>query len=90
MDKSAVISYIESSFIKDILSNDEVTDISYNGKHIFYTTNKNGNERSGVEVTQNEAKDFLRQIANIVEKQFNYLNPILDLNIGRYRINATY
>ena len=90
MDKSAVISYIESSFIKDILTNNEVTDISYNGKHIYFTTNKNGNERSGVEISQNEVKDFLRQIANIVEKQFNYLNPILDLNIGRYRINATY
>ena len=90
MVKSEIINYIESSFIKDILSRKEITDISYNGRNIFITTNENGNEKVNIEISQNEVKDFLRQIANIAEKQFNYLNPILDLNIGRYRLNATF
>ena len=90
MEKSALISYIESSFIKDILSKDNVTDISYNGRDIYYVTNLNGNQKSEVVVSKEEAKDFLRQVANIAEKQFNYLNPILDLNIGRYRLSAVY
>ena len=90
MVKSEIINYIESSFIKDILSRKEITDISYNGRNIFITTNENGNEKVNLEISQNEVKDFLRQIANIAEKQFNYLNPILDLNIGRYRLNAIF
>lgn len=89
MEKEALISYIENSFIKDIISIPNVTDIEYNGRYIFYTTNDKGISRSGIEVTLNMVKDFIKQIANISEKQFNYLNPILDINIGRYRINAT-
>lgn len=88
MDKEAIINYIESSFIKDILIEKDITDISYNGKDIYFATNLKGREKSGVEISQNEAKDFLRQIANMSEKQFNYLNPILDINIGKYRLNA--
>ena len=90
MVKSEIINYIESSFIKDILSRKEITDISYNGRNVFITTNENGNEKVDLEISQNDVKDFLRQIANIAEKQFNYLNPILDLNIGRYRLNAVF
>jgi len=89
MEKEALISYIENSFIKDIISIPNVTDIEYNGRYIYYTTNDKGISRSGIEVTLNMVKDFIKQIANISEKQFNYLNPILDINIGRYRINAT-
>ncbi len=88
MDKSAVISYLEGSFIKDILLEKELTDISYNGREIFYATNLKGREKSKVEISQKIVKDFLRQIANMCEKQFNYLNPILDLNVGKYRLNA--
>lgn len=90
MEKRAIIDYIESSFIKDILSRKDITDISYNGRHIFITTNENGNEKLDMKISRDEVKDFLRQIANINEKQFNYLNPILDLNIGRYRLNAVF
>ena len=90
MEKDSVISYIESSFIKDILDNEDVTDITYNGRDIYFVTNKNGNSKSDIEISNNEVKDFLRQIANKSEKQFNYINPILDLNIGRFRLNAVY
>ena len=90
MEKEALINYIDLSFIKDILTKNDVTDITYNGRDIYYVTNKTGNVRSKIEVSSSEVKDFLRQIANKAEKQFNYINPILDLNIGRYRLNAVY
>lgn len=90
MDKNTLINYIESSFIKDIISDNDVTDISYNGRDIFYVNNMKGNIKSEIKITQIEAKDFTRNIANISEKQFNFLHPILDVNIGRYRINAVY
>lgn len=88
MDKNSLITYIESSFIKDIISNKEITDISYNGRDIYYVSNLTGRHKNKETISQNEANDFVRQIANIAEKQFSYLSPILDINIGRYRINA--
>ena len=90
MEKRAIIDYIETSFIKDILTIKDITDISYNGCNIFITTNENGSRKVELKISHDEVKDFLRQIANIAEKQFNYLNPILDINIGRYRLNATF
>lgn len=88
MDKSALITYIESSFIKDIIVKKDVTDISYNGRDIFYTSNESGRHKYEATISLSEANDFVRQLANISEKQFSYINPILDINIGKYRINA--
>ena len=34
--------------------------------------------------------DFLRQLANLTEKQFSYSSPILDVSFSRYRLNAVY
>lgn len=88
MKKEVITDYIESSFIKDILVKEHITDISYNGRDICYVSNVVGRVKSNIVISQVEAKDFLRQIANMSEKQFSYLNPILDLNVGKYRING--
>ena len=89
MDKEKIITYIENSFIKDILLDNDITDITYNGKYLYIQKNTTGRSRSGLKVTNNEVKDFLRQISNMAEKQFNYLYPLVDINVGRYRINMT-
>ena len=88
MNKNELTSYIETSFLKDILSLENVTDISYNGSNIYYVSNISGRVRYPYEIESNIVKDFLRQLSNITEKQFSYLNPVLDVNVGRYRINA--
>lgn len=82
------IKYIENSFLSPLLSLDGVTDISFNGERIFYQTNKEGRKKSDIEVSNDEVGSFLRQIANSTEKQFSYLNPILDVSFGLYRLNA--
>lgn len=88
MDKQSLIKYIESSFLKDIASLDSVTDITYNGKDIYYVSNLLGRQKYDKSIASDVVKDFIRQLANITEKQFSYLSPILDVNVGRYRINA--
>ena len=88
MEKNELISYIENSFLKDILLMDNITDISYNGTSIYYVSNRGGREKYPYPVDQNVVRDFLRQLANITEKQFSYLSPVLDVNVGKYRINA--
>lgn len=85
-----LISFIENSFLKTLIKNPDVTDISYNGVSIFYQHNELGRKKSKIKVTQNEVIDFIRQIANIAERQFSYITPILDVSIDKYRINAVH
>ena len=90
MDVSKIVSFFEESFLKDLLSNEKVTDISYNGQDIFYVHNDFGRLKSEITIDKQTAKDFIRQIANLSEKQFSYQNPELDVSFGRYRFNALH
>lgn len=82
--------YLESSFLKPLLFKEGVTDISYNGKDFFYMDNQKGRKRSEIVKSQEEVGDFLKQIANLTEKQFSFSSPLLDTSFDRYRINAVY
>ena len=85
-----LVHYLEESFIAPLLKDDEITDISYNGKEIYYLHNKFGRKRSDIVVSKDESIAFVRQIANLAEKQFSYTNPSIDVSEGRYRINAIH
>ena len=90
MEKEKTIEYIESSFLASLISDRDVTDISYNGSDFFYVSNTKGRMRSSMSVEHQLVKDFLRQIANLCEQQFSFSNPVLDISIGKYRINAVH
>ncbi len=85
-----LISFIENSFLKPLLVIDTITDITYNGVSIFYMDNNLGRRKSDIVVTSEQAIDFIRQIANLAERQFSFTSPTLDISIGRYRINAQH
>ena len=90
MDVNKLVAFFEDSFLKDLLNNDKVTDISYNGQDIYYVHNDLGRQKSDLVLDKMMAKDFIRQIANLSEKQFSYSNPELDVSFGRYRFNALH
>lgn len=85
-----VTSYVEESFLKPLLEDPNITDISFNGVDIFYENRGKGRRKWTEKVTVDQISDFLRQIANFSEKQFSYLEPILDVSFSRYRLNATF
>lgn len=85
-----LLQFIENSFLKDLLKDENVTDISYNGVSIFYVHNTFGRQKSDIKVKSAEVIDFIRQIANYSEKQFSFTVPTLDVSIGKYRINAMH
>lgn len=82
--------YLESSFLKDLLLDENITDISYNGEKIFYVDNQKGRIKSNLNLKNEDAIDFVRQIANFTEKQFSFIEPILDVTFGKYRFNAIH
>ena len=90
MDIDKTITFLENSFLKDLLMKDDITDISYNGQDIYYVDNYLGRLKSNISITKQEAKDFVRQIANLTEKQFSFQNPNLDVSFGKYRFNAVH
>lgn len=85
-----LINYLENSFIGPLLKDKDITDISYNGRSIFYMHNDKGRLKSSIDVAPEEAMDFLRQISNFAEKQFSFTIPTLDVSIGKYRLNGVH
>ncbi|NCA96832.1 MAG: hypothetical protein EOM77_01415 [Bacteroidia bacterium] len=85
-----LVEYIENSFLKALLLEEQITDISYNGSHVFYQHNTIGRQKSIIEVSEDEVHDFLRHVANLGEKHFSYSEPLLDISFGRYRLNAVH
>lgn len=88
--KEKLLEFIENSFLKPLLGDENISDISYNGVSIFYVDNKFGRQKSDIKVKSEEVLDFIRQIANLSEKQFSFTSPTLDISVGRYRINAMH
>lgn len=82
--------YIANSFLETLIKEDSVTDISFNGKELFFLDNIKGRQKADISPTKVEALNFIRQIANISEKQFSFSEPLLDVSLGRYRINAVH
>ena len=85
-----LVNYLETSFLYPLLKDEEITDISYNGKEIYYLHNKFGRKKSNINVSKDDVMIFVRQIANLSEKQFSYTTPSIDVSEGRYRINAVH
>ncbi|MDY4848718.1 MAG: ATPase, T2SS/T4P/T4SS family [Bacilli bacterium] len=90
MEQSNALTYIKNSFLKDLLNDENVTDISYNGQDLYYVHNLYGRRKADINISLEQAKDFIRQIANISMKQFSFQNPLLDVSIEKYRINAVH
>lgn len=82
--------YIDNSFLNPLLKDDNITDISFNGKYIYYLDNNKGRIKSDIEINENEVKDFVRQIANLSEKQFSFQEPHLNISIENYRFYALH
>ena len=90
MDNLKALKFIEESFLSPLIKDSNVTDISYNGKSIYYLDNFLGRCKSDIQIDENIARDFIRQLANLSEKQFSYQSPKLDVSIDRFRINAVH
>jgi len=85
-----ITEFFENSFLKELIFSPTVSDISYNGVDIFYEDKIKGRQKSSISVNSLQINDFLRQIANLSEKQFSYSNPILDVSFSKYRLNAMF
>ena len=81
---------LSDCFIHELLEDPYITDISYNGKEIFYLDNRKGRCKFKCDITNDEIYAFLRQISNLCDSSFSLSQPILDVSFLNYRLNAVY
>jgi pilus assembly protein CpaF len=79
---------IESSFLAPLLLDPSITDISYNGKEIFFQSSITGRQISTIHITNEVVYQFLKQVANYMNCGFSFSEPILDMSVEQYRIHA--
>ena len=88
--ENPLVTFVEGSFLKDALTMEGLNDLSYNGECFFCECSPKGRIPLDIKISKEDVGAFLRQIANLSEKQFSYLSPILDVSFGPYRLCASF
>lgn len=80
---------LENSFLKPLLDDETITDITFNGEKLFFVSNEYG--RSFYRnISYSVVMNLLRQIANVTNQVFSYQNPVLDVSFANYRLSAMH
>ncbi len=76
--------------IDEIMKDESITDISFNGNSLWVQSNKYGRYLYERQIEKEEAYVMIEKIAMQAQKQFNIANPILDVEYETVRINAIH
>ena len=87
-DVSKASLYLENSMLKSLLEKPDITDISFNGESIFYQSSFYGRKKATFTMSYEEAYQLIKQLANLMNLPFTYMDAIVDMSIARYRIFA--
>lgn len=72
------------------LAQPDVTGVNYNGKALWITDLKKGRYRAAESVDERFLLQFVNNIANCVNKQFNSVNPVLEADTKELRISILH
>ncbi len=89
MSKTKVIQIIEESFMRELIFQHDISDISYNGESLFYFSATRGRQFYK-KVSREEVATFLRNVANYANARFSYTDTFLDVSIYKYRLSAMH
>ena len=87
--ESYLLEYLNKSFLGSIKLSD-YTDITYNGEFLYGILRSKNKVKLDITITNEEVGDFLIHMANILGKNFNTLNPFLDITFLTYRLSAVH
>lgn len=80
----------EKDILKELLQNNNITDISFNGKDIFIQDNIKGRYKLQENVSVESINNYIKQLTYKNNEQFNDENPILDTEFPNLRVNAVH
>lgn len=84
-----LLDFLNKSFLGSITL-EEYTDITYNGQFLYGISRTRKKEKFDVCISNEEVGDFLIHMANILGKNFNTMNPFLDITFLTYRLSAIH
>jgi len=87
-DVGKAVVYLENSILQGLLKRVDITDISFNGAAIFYQSSLYGRKKADLNLSYDQAYQLIKQLANLMNRPFTYLDAIVDMSIARYRIFA--
>lgn len=76
--------------IEQILEDESITDISFNGNELWLQSNLFGRKKYEKSFSQQEAYILIEKISLVSQRPFNIVNPILDVEYDLLRINAIH
>ncbi|WP_047980654.1 CpaF/VirB11 family protein [Ornithinibacillus contaminans] len=85
-----ITQFIEDSFLRSFLYNENITDISYNGTEMWIKDNMIGSYKPEFQPTYDEVYRLGKKIADIQGKEFTNSTPILDTELNYLRVNFSH
>lgn len=84
-----ILEKLLENHLREVNWSEDVTDIFFNGTSLFVHSLIGGRYQI-LNYSPDKAIDLVRQIANVMGKNFNTANPILDISFGKYRLNSVF
>lgn len=81
-------SFLETSVLATLLSQSDITDITYNGQSIYVQSSIHGRKKASLTFDYEMAYQLIKQLANYMNVPFTYLDPIVEMSVAQYRIFA--
>lgn len=85
-----ITSLIENSFIAPFVKTNSITDVRFDGTTLRVKDRIKGTFKAPIQPTQEEVETFIRQVSNINGKAITDTEPILDTQLGIFRVNAIH
>ncbi|MDF2558071.1 MAG: type secretion system protein [Bacillales bacterium] len=89
-DVNPELKILKDSFLNEFLSDNGITDISFNGSSLNLQHNLKGRFRAGMQPDAKDVFQLIKRIADIQGKDFTPTNPILDTELSYIRVNAIH
>lgn len=87
---SRINEIINNSFLKELLEDETITDIRYNGTDLWVQYNDRPYMKSSIQPSLDEVRRVVKQIAMEQKKDITNSDPILDTDFEYLRVNAVH
>ncbi|AVF28831.1 CpaF/VirB11 family protein [Paenibacillus larvae] len=80
----------DESFLKNYIDDEGITDITWNGSALYLQHNKKGRYLAPKQPTIQEVDTLVKRIADVKGKEITDAEPIMDTEIGYFRVNVIH
>lgn len=89
-EKLRIDNMLQGSFLRQYLEDNNITDINFDGDKISLKHNERGTIIATEKPDLKDVQKFIKQVADMKDKEFTVEQPILDTEVGFLRLNAIH